>query len=98
MQIDKEGTSSYLYVSRVMQLVVFSLCFPQKDIFIMDNLHAALEADSLVSSHPLNPPQEDVQTTQELNGMFDTITYSKVGQQLMIIDQSFCRLFSQIIV
>lgn len=62
-----------------MLLVVFSLCFPQRDMFVMDNLYAAFEMDSLNSSHPLNPPEEDVETMLEINEMFDDITYKKVG-------------------
>lgn len=76
-----------------MLLVFFSLCFPQRDMFVMDNLHAAFEVDSLNSSHPLNRPEEDVETMLEINEMLDAISYRKVGRQLMINDQSFCRLF-----
>lgn len=94
MQIDNGETSSCLHVARVMQHVVSSLCFPQKDVFVILDLHAAFEEDALASSHPLNPPQEDVQTISEIIEMFDTITYNKVWQQLMIFYyRLICRLF-----
>lgn len=51
--------------------------FKMTDVFIMGNLHAAFEEDALSSSHPLSPPQEDVQTSDEITGLFDSITYSK---------------------
>ncbi|XP_028263796.1 alanyl (membrane) aminopeptidase-like b isoform X2 [Parambassis ranga] len=51
--------------------------FNIKDLFVMDNLHIAFEEDALASSHPLSPPAEDVQTTAEITGMFDAISYSK---------------------
>uniref|UniRef100_A0A672ZCZ4 Aminopeptidase n=1 Tax=Sphaeramia orbicularis TaxID=375764 RepID=A0A672ZCZ4_9TELE len=43
----------------------------------VDALHAAFEEDALASSHPLNPPQQQVQTTLEIIEMFDTLTYCK---------------------
>uniref|UniRef100_A0A3P8SK36 Aminopeptidase n=1 Tax=Amphiprion percula TaxID=161767 RepID=A0A3P8SK36_AMPPE len=52
--------------------------FRMKDTFIMNNLHAAFQEDALASSHPLSPPQEDIQTSDEIIGLFDSITYSKV--------------------
>ncbi|XP_040893570.1 aminopeptidase N-like [Toxotes jaculatrix] len=48
-----------------------------KDAYFLSDLHTAFEEDALASSHPLNPPQEDVQTTSEIIEMFDSITYCK---------------------
>uniref|UniRef100_A0A8P4G8W2 Aminopeptidase n=1 Tax=Dicentrarchus labrax TaxID=13489 RepID=A0A8P4G8W2_DICLA len=50
----------------------------KRDTFVMRDLHTAFEEDSLASSHPLSPPQEDVQETYQIIEMFDAITYSKV--------------------
>lgn len=44
----------------------------------MRDLHRAFEEDALASSHPLNVPEEEVQTSSAIIGMFDSITYSKV--------------------
>lgn len=51
----------------------------------MNDLHSAFEVDALESSHPLNPPEENVQSLRQIEEMFDTITYSKVQQQHIII-------------
>ncbi|XP_072292126.1 alanyl (membrane) aminopeptidase-like b [Eucyclogobius newberryi] len=51
--------------------------FKMKDKFISDELHTAFEADALASSHPLTPSAIEVQTRDEIMGMFDQITYSK---------------------
>ena len=53
-------------------------CFPQKELQFLGNLQSALEDDSLASSRPLSPPQEDVQTGDQIIDMFDVITYEKV--------------------
>lgn len=50
-------------------------------MFHAGDLHLAFEEDALASSHPLSPPKEDIQTTDEMLEMFDTITYSKVYNQ-----------------
>nr|XP_020470344.1 aminopeptidase N-like isoform X2 [Monopterus albus] len=47
------------------------------DTFVLTDLHTAFVEDALASSHPLSPPQEDVQSIYEINGMFDSITYCK---------------------
>ncbi|XP_070828166.1 alanyl (membrane) aminopeptidase-like b [Chaetodon trifascialis] len=51
--------------------------FKMKEIFVMSDLHTAFEEDVVASSHPLIPPQENVQTTFEIIQLFDAITYSK---------------------
>lgn len=50
---------------------------------MLNDLHAAFEEDTLVSSHPLNPPAEDIQSTYEITELFDDITYSKVGNDYL---------------
>lgn len=60
------------------------VCFPQKDTFVLSDLHTAFEEDALASSHPLSPQQEDVQTTSEIMEMFDAITYCKVEIQMSL--------------
>lgn len=53
----------------------------QRETFVANDLHTAFKEDALASSHPLSPPQEDVQTTSEIMEMFDAITYCKVENQ-----------------
>lgn len=61
--------------------VTCGFCLPQKDTFVVSDLHTAFEEDALASSHPLSAPQEDIQTTYDIINMFDAITYSKVESQ-----------------
>lgn len=51
--------------------------FQLKDIQYMSNLHVLLEKESKDSSHPLSPPEEQIQMTSEINKLFDGITYNK---------------------
>uniref|UniRef100_A0A672ZCY9 Aminopeptidase n=1 Tax=Sphaeramia orbicularis TaxID=375764 RepID=A0A672ZCY9_9TELE len=67
-----------------MSFMAVCLCPPQKDVYFMSALHAAFEEDALASSHPLNPPQQQVQTTLEIIEMFDTLTYCKVRVQILL--------------
>lgn len=59
--------------------------FRMKDMFHAGDLHLAFEEDALASSHPLSPPKEDIQTTDEMLEMFDTITYSKGATVLRML-------------
>uniref|UniRef100_A0A8C2Z2E4 Aminopeptidase n=1 Tax=Cyclopterus lumpus TaxID=8103 RepID=A0A8C2Z2E4_CYCLU len=70
-----EGFATYLSFFAVAHMEPYS---KMKDSYFMSNLHAAFEVDALASSHPLSPPQEDVQMTFEIEDMFDAITYCKV--------------------
>lgn len=51
----------------------------------MNNMHSAFDVDALESSHPLNPPEEDIQSLRQIEEMFDTITYNKVQQKHITI-------------
>ncbi|XP_049928174.1 alanyl (membrane) aminopeptidase-like b [Epinephelus moara] len=59
--------------------------FKLKEAHIMDNLHEAFEQDALESSHPLTPPEEDVQENFEILGMYDSITYCKGAAVLRML-------------
>lgn len=54
--------------------------FTQREMYIMHELHGALEQDALASSHPLSVPQENIQSTSQIIEMFDVISYYKVDQ------------------
>ncbi|XP_029290005.1 alanyl (membrane) aminopeptidase-like b [Cottoperca gobio] len=68
--------------------------FKLKDMHMMNNLHNAFEQDSLASSHPLSPPQGDIQTTSDIIQMFDSISYCKGAAVLrMLADYVDKRVF-----
>lgn len=52
-------------------------CF-QSDRFVLYETQPALQVDSLLTSRPLSPRAEDVQTPADITQQFDQITYSKV--------------------
>lgn len=59
--------------------------FNIKEIAIMNDLHNAFEEDALASSHPLSPAPDDIQTTDEILGMFSSISYSKGAMVLRML-------------
>lgn len=81
----KEGFATYLSYLAVDDVEPE---FKVKDTFVMNLLHGAFEEDSLISSHALSSPQEDVQTTSEIISMFDGITYSKGAAVLRMLAET----------
>ncbi|XP_034734454.1 alanyl (membrane) aminopeptidase a [Etheostoma cragini] len=59
--------------------------FQLKELNILANLHTAFQMDALASSHPLSPPQEEVQSSSSINQMFDSITYCKGAAVLRML-------------
>lgn len=59
--------------------------FKMRETNILNSLHSAFEGDALASSHPLSPPEEDVQTSSEINEMFDAIVYNKGSAVLRML-------------
>uniref|UniRef100_A0A8C9X300 Alanyl (membrane) aminopeptidase-like b n=1 Tax=Sander lucioperca TaxID=283035 RepID=A0A8C9X300_SANLU len=59
--------------------------FQLKELNILANLHTAFEMDALASSHPLSPPQEEVQKTSSIIQMFNSITYCKGAAVLRML-------------
>lgn len=55
--------------------------FSQNEVFYLNYLHSAFEADALASSHPLNPPEADIQSPTDIYDLFDDIAYNKVGDE-----------------
>lgn len=62
---------TYKFINLLFILLIFILQFEQ---FILD-LYDVFEIDCLVTSHPIYVP---VQNPDEINEIFDTISYSKV--------------------
>ncbi|XP_068460282.1 aminopeptidase N-like [Clinocottus analis] len=70
--------------------------FQSKETHFMSCLHDAFEQDALESSRPLSPPEADVQRTQDIVDMFDSITYCKGAAMLrMLADVVTDRVFSR---
>ncbi|XP_068169982.1 alanyl (membrane) aminopeptidase-like b [Antennarius striatus] len=69
-----EGFATYMsyitvdHVAPSLQVTVLGL---------VNELHRAFEEDSLVSSHPLSVPEEEIQTYDDIIQLFDDITYLK---------------------
>ncbi|KAM6937865.1 alanyl (membrane) aminopeptidase-like b [Xenentodon cancila] len=59
--------------------------FKIKDMLIMNDLHSAFARDALISSHPLSMPPEEVQTSFEIFGLFDDISYAKGAMVLRML-------------
>uniref|UniRef100_A0A672T0J7 Aminopeptidase n=1 Tax=Sinocyclocheilus grahami TaxID=75366 RepID=A0A672T0J7_SINGR len=49
-----------------------------KDLMVQQQVQKAFDVDSLVSSHPLSSREDEVITPDQIDQLFDTITYSKV--------------------
>ncbi|XP_059192055.1 alanyl (membrane) aminopeptidase-like b [Centropristis striata] len=79
-----EGFANYM---SVLAIDAVEPTFKLKDIYIMFTLHTAFEQDALASSHPLSPSQQEVQDSDEIHEMFDSITYCKGEAVLrMLVD------------
>lgn len=50
----------------------------QKDLIVMNEILDVMAVDALASSHPLSSKEADVQKPEQINELFDSITYSKV--------------------
>uniref|UniRef100_A0AAX7URT5 Aminopeptidase n=1 Tax=Astatotilapia calliptera TaxID=8154 RepID=A0AAX7URT5_ASTCA len=69
-----EGIATYLsYIAVDSVEPTFNI----KEISIMNDLHDAFREDALASSHPLSPASKEINTTDHILGMFDSISYSK---------------------
>ncbi|XP_032687648.1 putative aminopeptidase-2 [Odontomachus brunneus] len=54
--------------------------------FVVDQVHSAFVADSSSSTHPMS---HDVYTPDEIQNIFDTISYAKAASVLRMIEKSF---------
>lgn len=50
----------------------------QKDLMVLNELHAVMATDALASSHPLSFREEEINTPAQISEVFDSIAYSKV--------------------
>ncbi|KAM7002050.1 alanyl (membrane) aminopeptidase-like b [Tautogolabrus adspersus] len=70
--------------------------FKMLEAFTLSDLRTAFEEDALETSHPLSPPEEDVQANYQSLMMFDAISYSKGAVVLrMLADTVDERVFNK---
>ncbi|TRY82597.1 hypothetical protein DNTS_030591 [Danionella cerebrum] len=58
-----------------------------KDLMVQQQVYSAFTVDALVSSHPLSPPEDEINTPLEIHQLFDTITYSKGAAILRMLSE-----------
>ncbi|XP_028812989.1 aminopeptidase N-like isoform X2 [Denticeps clupeoides] len=56
-----------------------------EDLMVLDAVLDVFVDDSLPSSHPLSTPEEEISSPEEINALFDSITYSKGGLVLRML-------------
>uniref|UniRef100_A0A672T0K2 Aminopeptidase n=1 Tax=Sinocyclocheilus grahami TaxID=75366 RepID=A0A672T0K2_SINGR len=58
-----------------------------KDLMVQQQVQKAFDVDSLVSSHPLSSREDEVITPDQIDQLFDTITYSKGAAILRMLSE-----------
>ncbi|XP_076128685.1 alanyl (membrane) aminopeptidase-like b [Alosa pseudoharengus] len=56
-----------------------------EDLFVVNEVQRAFQVDALTAAYPLSPSEEEIQSLSEINGLFDTITYSKGASVLRML-------------
>ncbi|XP_029697770.1 aminopeptidase N isoform X1 [Takifugu rubripes] len=77
-----EGFATYMSIIAVDHV---EPTFKMNEIFFLNELRSAFEQDALPSSHPLNPPEAEIQSAVDINHLFDKITYSKGASVLRML-------------
>ncbi|XP_049580065.1 alanyl (membrane) aminopeptidase-like b [Syngnathus scovelli] len=87
----KEGFATYM---SILALGNVEPTFQVREMYIMSELHTALEQDALASSHPLSVPPDNVEYAPEIIQMFDDISSYKGAVVLrMLADAVDQRVF-----
>lgn len=73
-------TLATTHTSRSLHLCMY--CYFQRDMFVLKEIQPVMELDSLNASHPLSLKESEVETTSDILGLFDSITYNKAGWSL----------------
>ncbi|XP_062403914.1 alanyl (membrane) aminopeptidase-like b [Sardina pilchardus] len=55
------------------------------DLFVVNEVQKAFQVDALTTAYPLSTSEDEIQTLTEINGLFDTITYSKGAAVLRML-------------
>ncbi|KAK9971385.1 hypothetical protein ABG768_024755 [Culter alburnus] len=58
-----------------------------KDLMVLQQVQRAFAVDALVSSHPLSSREDEVITPDQIDELFDTITYSKGAAILRMLSE-----------
>ncbi|XP_016140388.1 aminopeptidase N-like [Sinocyclocheilus grahami] len=58
-----------------------------KDLMVLQQVQRAFGVDALVSSHPLSSREDEVITPDQIDQLFDTITYSKGAAVLRMLSE-----------
>lgn len=68
-------------------------------MFVLKEIQPVMELDSLNASHPLSLKESEVETTSDILGLFDSITYNKAGWSLFTAHkfEGSCIYLSEII-
>ncbi|XP_029001190.1 aminopeptidase Ey-like [Betta splendens] len=67
-----------------------------KDLIVLREIMDVMAVDALASSHPLSSKEEDVLTPEQINELFDSITYSKGAAVLRMLSEFITEaVFSQ---
>ncbi|XP_077372374.1 alanyl (membrane) aminopeptidase-like b [Festucalex cinctus] len=77
-----EGLATYM---AILAMDDVEPTFKVREMYIMHELHAALEHDALASSRPLSVPQSNIQTTLQITQTFDVISYYKGAMVLRML-------------
>ncbi|MCI4379249.1 hypothetical protein PGIGA_G00225670 [Pangasianodon gigas] len=56
-----------------------------RDMFVLKEIQPVMELDSLNASHPLSLKESEIETTFDILGLFDSITYSKGAAVLRML-------------
>ncbi|XP_017321402.1 alanyl (membrane) aminopeptidase-like b [Ictalurus punctatus] len=56
-----------------------------RDMFVLKEIQPVMELDSLNASHPLSLKESEVETTSDILGLFDSITYNKGAAVLRML-------------
>ncbi|XP_051975687.1 aminopeptidase Ey-like [Xyrauchen texanus] len=56
-----------------------------KDLIVLNDVHRVFAIDALASSHPLSSKEEEIQRPEQINEVFDAISYSKGASVLRML-------------
>ncbi|KAJ8417589.1 hypothetical protein AAFF_G00224320 [Aldrovandia affinis] len=58
-----------------------------KDSIVLNDVHTVFQIDALVSSHPLSSREDEINKPEQINELFDSISYSKGASVLRMLSE-----------
>ncbi|KAJ8344161.1 hypothetical protein SKAU_G00314900 [Synaphobranchus kaupii] len=58
-----------------------------KDLMVLNDVHRVFAIDALASSHPLSSKEEEINKPEQINELFDAISYSKGASVLRMLSE-----------